>query len=78
MMGIQVQLGLREPEVQQDPWVCPDLKALVVIQGKQERRDHQVVQDKEDLMGKMVKKDQQELQDLLVYQGREENRDLLD
>ncbi len=29
MMGIQVQLGLREPEVQQGPWVCLDLKASV-------------------------------------------------
>lgn len=64
MMGIQVQLGLREQEVQQDPWVCLDLKASVVIQGKQERQDHQELQDKEDLMEKMEKKVQREHQDL--------------
>ncbi|CAM4621278.1 unnamed protein product [Leuciscus chuanchicus] len=78
MMGIQVQPGLREQEVHQDQWVYLDLKASVVIQGKQERQDLQEVQDKEDLMEKMEKKVQRELQDLPVCldpQAHQESRE---
>lgn len=65
MTVIQVRLGQLVPEEDQDLWVCPDLKASVVIQENPEKSDHQGLQDKEDPMEKMEKKVLQEQQDHL-------------